>query len=332
VTAELLERHVERFNAGVAGGDFGPMVAGFAPDAELVFDGVPFGPFQGRAAIANAYQASPPDDRIELLEVSERDDGAVAASYAWLAEPGVPAGWLLLRARDGLISRLVVQYGTRGTGPGAITPDGCAVELYALLPAAAEPGIVHAAVGQGASILELGAGAGRVTHPLLALGHRVVAVDESAAMLARVRGARTVQAGIEELDLGERLDAVLLASHLVNTADDAQRRAFLATCERHVRPGGAVLAERHPPAWFDQAGPERSTVGAVTYVLDEVERPGPDLVSARVAYELGGRRWTQRFSARRLDDDQVAAALAEAGLRLDAWVTPDRAWLRAVPA
>lgn len=219
-----------------------------------------------------------------------------------------------------------------GTGPGAITPDGCAVELYALLPAGDEPAIVHDAAGAGASILELGSGAGRVTHPLIALGHRVVAVDESAAMLARVRGARTVHAGIEQLDLGERFDAVLLASHLVNTADEAQRRAFLATCRRHVRADGAVIVQRHPPSWFDQAGPGRSAAGAVTVVLDEVERPGPGLLSARVAYELEGRRWTQRFSARRLDDDQLASALAEAGLRLERWLTPDRAWALATPS
>jgi len=58
-----------------------------------------------------------------------------------------------------------------------------------------EPEIVHAAVPPGASILELGAGAGRVTHPLVALGHPVVAVDESAEMLARIRGAETVRGG-----------------------------------------------------------------------------------------------------------------------------------------
>ena len=36
-----------------------------------------------------------------------------------------------------------------GTGPGVITPDGCAVELYARLPAWREPGVVHAADTDG---------------------------------------------------------------------------------------------------------------------------------------------------------------------------------------
>lgn len=43
-----------------------------------------------------------------------------------------------------------------------ITEDGCAVEFYALLPPTNEAEIVHAAIPPGASVLELGAGAGRV--------------------------------------------------------------------------------------------------------------------------------------------------------------------------
>ncbi|HZD38445.1 MAG TPA: class I SAM-dependent methyltransferase, partial [Actinomycetes bacterium] len=111
-----------------------------------------------------------------------------------------------------------------GEGPGAITPDGCAVEFYATLTPGQEPAIVHQAIPQGASILELGAGAGRVTHPLLALGHPVVAVDESPEMLERIRGAETVLARIEDLDLGRRFDAVLFASYLVNVPDQRWRR------------------------------------------------------------------------------------------------------------
>ena len=72
------------------------------------------------------------------------------------------------------------------------------MELYSLLPPMGEPEIVHAAIPAGAGILELGAGAGRVTHRLLELGHPVVAVDESAEMLARVRGAEIGRASCRE--------------------------------------------------------------------------------------------------------------------------------------
>ena len=218
-----------------------------------------------------------------------------------------------------------------GTGSGAITPDGCAVELYVLLQPMGEPEIVHAAVPAGASVLELGAGAGRVTHPLVALGHPVVAVDESAEMLANIRGADTVQAGIEDLDLRRRFDAVLLASFLVNTDDRDVRRRFLATCRRHVRDGGCVLIQRHPPAWFDEATNGEGVAGGVIHRLRNVSRPGPGLLAATAEYQVGDRVWTQTFTAERLDDEALAAALAEAGLAVDTYLTGDGSWVRAVP-
>jgi hypothetical protein len=97
-----LQRHVERFNAGVLSGDFGPMVAAFSEDAELVFEGIPVGPFAGREAIAAAYAEQPPDDEIVLLD----GDG----TYAWAKEPAVPAGQMLLTERDGEIAGLVIRY------------------------------------------------------------------------------------------------------------------------------------------------------------------------------------------------------------------------------
>jgi SAM-dependent methyltransferase len=195
-----------------------------------------------------------------------------------------------------------------------------------------EPAIVHAAIPAGAGILELGAGAGRVTHHLLELGHPVVAVDESAEMLARVRGAQPVRAGIEELRLGRRFEVVLLASFLVNTPDRELRRRFLAACREHVRDDGCVLVQRHEPAWFDEAAEGERTGDGITFRLRDLTRPGPGLLSATVEYQVGERRWTQSFTAERLDDRQLAAALGEVGLAVDAYLTPDGSWVRAVPA
>ena len=98
----LLGEHVERFNGGVRSGDFRPMVAAFSEDAELVFEGIPVGPFSGREAIGEVYAAQPPDDEIVLLD----GDG----TYAWAREPDVPAGQMRLTERDGEIVRLVIRY------------------------------------------------------------------------------------------------------------------------------------------------------------------------------------------------------------------------------
>jgi 2-polyprenyl-3-methyl-5-hydroxy-6-metoxy-1,4-benzoquinol methylase len=132
---------------------------------------------------------------------------------------------------------------------GPVAEDGSPVELYARLPTFGEPELVHAALPEGAEILELGCGAGRMTHPLLRMGHPVTAVDSSSKMLAHLRGARAILARIEELELSARFDCVLLASHLVNVAEDDQRRGFVATCARHVRDSGQVLIQRYEPDW-----------------------------------------------------------------------------------
>jgi SAM-dependent methyltransferase len=219
-----------------------------------------------------------------------------------------------------------------GTGPGVITPDGCAVELYRLLPPMGEPEVVHAAVPAGASILELGAGAGRVTHRLVALGHPLVAVDESAEMLASVRGAETIRARIQDLDLGRRFDVVLLASFLVNTDDRTLRRRFLEASRRHVRDDGCVLVQRHPPAWFEEAAEGEGMAGGIIHRLRDLSRPAPGRLAATVEYQAGDQVWTQTFTAERLDDEALAAALAEAGLAVDAYLTGDGSWVRAVPA
>ena len=217
-----------------------------------------------------------------------------------------------------------------GSGPGVITPDGCAVDFYALMPDFGEPGIVHEAVGAGASILELGSGAGRVTHPLVALGHPVVAVDESPEMLAHVHGAETVCARIQNLYLGRRFGAVLLASHLIN-ADEENRHILLDACRRHVADDGCVIVQQHSPDWFAAAKDGEMIRDGVIYWLRDVSRPAPNLVSATVEYVVGDRCWTQTFTTTRLDEAELAASLAATGLRLDRYLTEDRSWFRAVP-
>jgi SAM-dependent methyltransferase len=219
---------------------------------------------------------------------------------------------------------------SQGTGPGVITPDGCAVDFYALMPDFGESAIVHEAAGAGASILELGCGAGRVTHPLVALGHLVVAVDESPEMLAHVRGAETVCARIQDLSLGRRFGVVLLASHLIN-ADDQTRRTFLEVCRRHVADDGCVIIQQHSPEWFAAARDSEVVRDGMILRLRDVSRPAPNLVSATVEYVVGDRCWTQTFTAMRLDEAGLTAALATAGLRLDRYLTEDRSWIRAVP-
>jgi SAM-dependent methyltransferase len=215
--------------------------------------------------------------------------------------------------------------------PADVAPDGSPVEIYRRLPPGAEPGLIHGALPAGASILELGCGAGRVTHELIRLGHHVTAVDESAEMLAHVRGAEVVQEVVEDLDLGRTFDCVLLASHFVNEPDSRRRHGLLEVCARHVGPSGSVLIEAYPALldWENAVG-KTSVRGDVSIVVSQARVDGP-LVDAVVAYAVDGRTWRQAFTARMLGEAELATALRGAGLDLVRWLDDHRSWCEARP-
>lgn len=227
--------------------------------------------------------------------------------------------------------RIEMREGYEGTGPGAITPDGCAVELYSRLSVGAEPDIIAAAVPAGARILELGSGVGRVTHPLLERGFTVTAVDESAEMLERVQGARTICSPIEDLDLGETFDVVMLASFLVHAGDAEVRRGLLRTCVRHVAAAGCVLIQREGEDYHVDLPRERVDPSGFTVRMVSAEPVGDGVNSVHAEYVFPDAIWTQTFLSRPLTKDQFEEALAETGLRVDSYLTPDRVWVRAVP-
>nr|WP_030762745.1 MULTISPECIES: class I SAM-dependent methyltransferase [unclassified Streptomyces] len=225
--------------------------------------------------------------------------------------------------------KLSVRTGHQGTGPGAITPDGCAVELYSRLPVGAEPDIVAAAVPAGAHVLELGCGVGRVTHPLLERGFTVTAVDESQEMLDRVRGARTICSTIEDLDLGESFAVVMLGSFLVHAGDVEVRRALLRTCVRHLEKGGCVLIQREGEDWHTDLPRERIDPSGFTLRILSAESVGEGVNSVCAEYEFPDATWTQRFLSRPLTKEQFDVALAEVGLKAETYLTEDGTWVRA---
>jgi SAM-dependent methyltransferase len=220
-----------------------------------------------------------------------------------------------------------------GTGPGAITDDGCAVEFYALLPAFGEPEIVHGAIPEGASILELGCGTGRILRPLAAMGHRVTGADESPDMLARNPDFETVLSPIESLRLDRTFDVVLLASTMIN-ADPETRRAFLATVRHHLRDGGVAVFQMSPVEWFETvsaAPPVRDDPNGIRRVIRHA-RWEPPRMHAEIEYQVNDNVWTHAWVSYQVKDDELNGDLATAGLRFGDWLTDDHAWFTAVPS
>ena len=209
-----------------------------------------------------------------------------------------------------------------------ITPDGSPVLLYARLPSFGEAALIHEAVPAESRILELGAGAGRITHELLALGHEVVAVDNSSAMLAFIRGAETVLADMETLDLERRFPVVVLASNFINDPTPESRRAFLACCARHVLPSGQVLLQGFPRGWAPSS--DWSQHGDVRFRLRSHEMDG-DLISGEMEYVVDGRELLHAFQSKLLSDEELDADLQTVGLRRERTLDERGAWTEAVP-
>ncbi|MFJ9446958.1 class I SAM-dependent methyltransferase [Kitasatospora sp. NPDC101235] len=234
---------------------------------------------------------------------------------------------------DNTNTNITRRKGHDGTGPGAITPDGCAVELYSRLPVGDAPDVIEAAAPPGASILELGCGVGRMTHPLTDRGFTVTAVDESPEMLARVHtDIRKVRSPIENLDLGERFDVVMLASFLVHAGDVTVRQALLETCRRHVTEGGCVLMQREGEDWYRNVPRESRIPGTDgVFRLTSSTAVGDGVNSVHAEYEFPDGTWTQTFLSRPLSTEAFEQALADAGLRVESYLTEDRVWVRARP-
>ena len=92
-----------------------------------------------------------------------------------------------------------------------------------------------------AEVLELGAGTGKLTRELVALGHTVLATDPLAPMLrhlaAHVPGARVAQAAAEHVPLPDRSADVVVSAQAFHWFDLARALPEIA---RVLRPGGAV--------------------------------------------------------------------------------------------
>jgi RimJ/RimL family protein N-acetyltransferase len=105
----LLHDYVGVHNECVRTGDWAHLADWFADDAELVFEGVPVGPFFGRDAIAAAYRAQPPDDPVLTFGVTT-DDREVTALYGWLQEPALVAGRMVATPSGNRLGRLQVTF------------------------------------------------------------------------------------------------------------------------------------------------------------------------------------------------------------------------------
>lgn len=207
---------------------------------------------------------------------------------------------------------------------------GAPVDLYRILAAADEPELIDRELPDDAEILELGAGSGRITHRLIALGRRVVAVDFNPEMLELIEGAEKIEARIQDLNLDRTFGGVLLMSNLINNPDRDERLALLRAIQRHLASHGVALIERYDPELGEDPTPTENQRFGITVRRFDIHREGK-LLYQTIEYDAGNRgRWVIRIEGTRiLSDDEMLADLAAAGLRLLRWIDDRHRWLAA---
>jgi SAM-dependent methyltransferase len=189
-------------------------------------------------------------------------------------------------------------------------------------------------VEDAASVLDLGCGTGIFSAALAARGAQVVGVDPAAAMLqmAKARDNRVVwiEAAAQGLDLGRRFDAVVMTGHAFQcllTLPD--RMAVLEAIARHLEPDGRFFFDsRNPQAqewesWTPEATREvlaHDALGMVERWNDAQETEVPGVIEYQTHYLLSDGQHLQARSRIAFPAfDELSAALAAAGLRVDRW-------------
>lgn len=179
-----------------------------------------------------------------------------------------------------------------------------------------------------ARMLELGAGAGRVSLALAVCGSAVTAVDLDASLLEELRHragelgveVETVTADARTLDLGRRFEHVIapaaFAQILIRRED---RVAMMGRAGLHLEPGGTLWLAIHPnldEALFDPASPPGPTwVGPYESRLEDARRQDDRLILRfRRRDRLADR--TSRAEVTYAEAGDLEAEAREAGLRL----------------
>lgn len=134
-------------------------------------------------------------------------------------------------------------------------------------------------VGQdAATVLELGAGTGKLTEQLVALGHDVWATDPDEAMLdvlrAKLPDTRATAASAEELPVPDRSVDVVVAAQCFHWFDLERALPEIA---RVLRPGGHVAVVWN---YRDERIPWVRKLGAIIETQEQFQGPAEPLVQS----------------------------------------------------
>lgn len=192
-------------------------------------------------------------------------------------------------------------------------------------------------------VLELGAGSGRVTIPLARDGHHVVALDQSPAMLGKLRQRvaalpaaaagriRVVEGDLRDFSVGGKFPLVIAA---FNVLEHLYTRTELDACLRrvaaHLAPGGVFAFDVQLPdlewltrdphkRWAKTRFTDPRTGRAMFYSTNHDYDPVGQIALIRLYYEpVDGTGPTRivKLSQRKYFPAELEALVAHAGFRV----------------
>ncbi|PID97211.1 MAG: SAM-dependent methyltransferase [Actinomycetales bacterium] len=198
------------------------------------------------------------------------------------------------------------------------------------------PVLLRAISGRRGRVLELAAGAGRLTLPMLALGLSVTALDLSEELLALLQErseARGVAAGrctvvvadMTDFDLRDRFDTVVLGSISATVLDGVGRRLLMTATMRHLCPDGVfllTLGHYDTSRAYDRHYAIRGATGAPFDLFEHYEAGAGYRTVTVIPQQPDGDFVPVCISRPRVvDPDIVLAEAAEAGFQVTR-VTP----------
>ncbi|GGQ30540.1 daptide-type RiPP biosynthesis methyltransferase [Streptomyces mutabilis] len=184
-------------------------------------------------------------------------------------------------------------------------------------------------------VLELAAGSGRLTLPLLALGREVTALELEESMVALLRerlveapagiGKRctVVRGDMSAFELGSTYAVVVLGTTSVSLLDERGRAGLYAAVRAHLRPGGRFLLSTVDVTDTDGDDLDLEAVGVSgrRYRMIEHWRAGQEVRKVTILppqrhIPEEGPVLALTTSIRVLPPDDLARELALAGLRV----------------
>lgn len=173
-------------------------------------------------------------------------------------------------------------------------------------------------------VLDLCCGSGLMTVELVDRGHDVVGLDASAAMLARARSllgpdVPLVEAVLPDLPVDGPFDAVVSTLDGLNYLPLPEFRRTLAAVADALRPGGWLVFDLHTDAALDLLRDNpvlTGEEGGLRFVLTSTVDDRTCTSTIAVDADDPSRSFAEEHRQRVHSDDEVRAALADAGLEL----------------